>query len=167
MLTDAERSYWQLYIRKRVAIDPVTGCWNWQQGCNKHGYGRLWGAALLKRGLSQLAHRLSYTVFIGPMPSGLLARHQCHNPPCCNPEHLLLGTQSDNVADGIRDGRPLGHTRLTATAVAEIKRLLSLRIYTQRQIGLMFGVGVTAINNIARGLRWAHIQPAATEVPHA
>ena len=36
---------------------------------------------------------------------GQVVRHECDNPWCCNPEHLVVGTQSDNMADMNYRGR--------------------------------------------------------------
>ena len=40
-----------------------------------------------------------------PVPEGLIVRHTCDNPRCCNPHHLILGTRKDNTADMISRGR--------------------------------------------------------------
>ena len=154
-MTDEELKYWQLYIRQRVMIDPVTGCWNWQLYITPKGYGRAY-----YRSRSQRAHKLAYTVFVGPVPDGLQLRHQCHNNSCCNPAHLLVGTAQDNRDDDKRDGHQHGTAKLTAAQVAEIKRLLALRVYTHRQIGTMFGMSQQAIGNISRGQTWSHILPS-------
>ena len=40
-----------------------------------------------------------------PKPPGMVIMHSCDNPACCNPEHLVLGTQSDNIRDCVAKGR--------------------------------------------------------------
>lgn len=45
------------------------------------------------------AHRVAYELAVGPIVPGLVTRHFCHNPPCCNPAHLSLGTPADNRRD--------------------------------------------------------------------
>lgn len=60
---------------------------------------------------SYLTHRIAWTLGHNPnatrveVPSGLLVRHTCDNPPCCNPAHLITGTQAQNTADMMERGR--------------------------------------------------------------
>jgi hypothetical protein len=151
-----ERAYWQAYVRDRVKIDPVTGCWEWQLYCDKDGYGKA-AAAYNDYGMDSYAHRLSYTAFKGQIPKGKRLRHQCHNRPCCNPDHLLPGTDQDNVNDAKRDGRCVGPARLTIEQVRAIKLLLARTAYTNKQIAAMFNVHRETIGYIKRGRTWAHV----------
>ena len=75
-------------------------CWPWTGKVNENGYG---GTSF--GGRHVLAHRLAYTLAVGPIPEGLGLMHSCDNPPCCNPAHLKPGTCMENVRDCIQKGR--------------------------------------------------------------
>jgi hypothetical protein len=76
-------------------------CWKLPWGrYNPEGY-RL----LIWAGRSLMAHRVSYELFVGPIPDGYVVMHRCDNPPCCNPRHLQAGTLSDNSQDMHGKGR--------------------------------------------------------------
>lgn len=49
--------------------------------------------------------RVIYEMKNGKIPQGMVIRHKCDNPACCNIEHLEIGTWKDNVADMISRGR--------------------------------------------------------------
>jgi HNH endonuclease len=67
------------------------------------GYGRA-----SYQGKRLRAHRLSYMLSVGPIPAGMVVCHSCDTPPCINPAHLFLGTQSDNMKDAAAKGRKKG-----------------------------------------------------------
>lgn len=85
----------------KFKINEDTGCWEWSAGLNdKNGYGIF--SQMQKR---IYAHRYSYSFFIGEIADGLLVCHKCDNPKCCNPFHLFLGTNEDNMKDAKGKGR--------------------------------------------------------------
>lgn len=70
-----------------------AGCWVWKGSMNPSGYG-----VTTQRRMGS-AHRLSYTLYKGPLPEGTQVDHLCSNKPCCNPDHLDAVTRE---ADGAR-----------------------------------------------------------------
>jgi len=60
-------------------------------------------------GKRMLAHRASYEVNVGPIPDGLFALHACDTPSCVNPNHITLGTQTDNMRQAAARGRIRSH----------------------------------------------------------
>ncbi len=82
-----------------MASGPVR-CWEWRGSRNPEGYGNF---GLARK--TEKAHRVAYRLFNGPIPVGMLVMHKCDNPPCCNPEHLKLGTWQENAQDKEEKGR--------------------------------------------------------------
>lgn len=90
-------------------VEKTDTCWLWKANLTKDGYGRLNVGGV--HGRMCLAHRVSYELFIGPIPDGLNVLHDCDTPGCVNPEHLFAGTQADNMKDMLAKGRWNGGRR--------------------------------------------------------
>src|SRR5579863_7137496 len=87
-------------LRSGLVVDSETGCHVWAT-TRQGGYAQLHVSA----------HRLAWELVNGPIPKGMHALHRCDNSRCCNPDHLFLGTQADNMADMRRKGRGrIGHS---------------------------------------------------------
>lgn len=81
-------------------IQDKNSCWEWKTGCFSLGY----GCFSIKR-KPHLAHRISWNLTFGNIPTNLFVCHKCDNPPCVRPDHLYLGTPKDNMDDKFRRGR--------------------------------------------------------------
>jgi hypothetical protein len=97
-----------LCIRSRIdKTSSPFGCWLWIGGT--HIYGQVWYG-----GKMWMAHRLIWALLKGPIPKHKKVLHDCpggDNTRCCNPDHLWLGTQKQNVADMVAKGRQARGTR--------------------------------------------------------
>jgi hypothetical protein len=126
------------------------GCWGWS-GATRNGYGAL-GRGGHGKGLVY-AHRLSWELANGPIPDGMCVLHRCDNPPCANPDHLWLGTKTDNNRDMVAKGRHIGYRRLTVDQVREIRRSGErVRVLADR-----FGVSISAIYQVRSGRNWGQV----------
>lgn len=81
-------------------VEKTDSCWLWRGWTGGDGYGRT-----AAEGRSAIAHRVSYQLFNGEIPEGLIVRHTCDTPACVRPDHLILGTSKDNAEDIVRHGR--------------------------------------------------------------
>lgn len=81
---------------------PISGCWIWIGATDGKGYGHM--ASAYKKSPMK-AYRVSYELFNGKIPKGLVVRHKCDIPSCVNPNHLEIGTQKDNMQDASKRGR--------------------------------------------------------------
>lgn len=75
-----------------------------------------------------LAHRISYEVHNGPIPKGKWICHKCDTPKCVNPDHLFIGSASENRKDAVSKKRvPMGEanhfSKFTDIQVNEMRQL--------------------------------------------
>lgn len=84
----------------RVEVRATDVCWPWKGAIGPCGYG-----SLRVNGGKGRAHRVAYELAYHRAPGALGVLHRCDNPLCCNPSHLFLGTQRDNLQDMWKKGR--------------------------------------------------------------
>jgi hypothetical protein len=132
------------------------GCWEWTGQITAWGYG-----VLSVEGKKALAHRVSAEVLGSVVIDGVCVLHRCDNPRCINPSHLFTGTQLDNVKDRVEKGRcggaageRNGRSRLSASDVAGILRMIDERAVSQTVIAEMFGVSGSHVSNIKARRKW-------------
>ena len=115
----------------------------------------------------QKAHRIAWELTHGPIADGLFVLHTCDVPLCCNPQHLFLGTQRDNIRDAAAKGRlSVSRSRVRGLTLAE-----RLTIYyaprdraTGAALARRYGVSKTCIHHTRRG-RFVGA-PVFERVPH-
>lgn len=135
----------------------TSECWLWVGNQDPNGYGRL-----NVRGKPMLAHRLWWASANGD-PGKMHVLHKCDNPQCVKPEHLFLGTQTDNLKDmhnkkrgrqGHMFGEDHGMAKLTEQQVREIRHSRD----TVTALSKAYFVSKTNISDIRSGKTWKHIK---------
>ena len=125
-------------------------------GTTVRGYGQI-----ESKGMKHYAHRVSYELFVGPIPKGMYVCHSCDNVACVNPNHLFLGTQKENLQDMASKGRSTRGVKnpmakLSEEDVKDIKYLINTGL-SSKDLGVEYGVSSAAINLIKQGKRWNHV----------
>ena len=137
------------FFNKVIRDSDPGKCWDWSGSKLKgSGYGRLNVA-----GKVEFAHRLSWEIHRGCIPSGMWVLHTCDNPPCSNPDHLYLGNHTQNVAD--RQDRGRTNAILDVDKVRQITTAL-LKGEPRLDVAKRFGVTRSTVNAVASGQNWAH-----------
>ena len=82
----AEQRFWE-----KVNVGDPSECWPWQAAMRgDYGFFNLENTTIG-------AHKFSYILSHGEVPSGLVVDHKCRNPRCVNPSHLQAVTLSENA----------------------------------------------------------------------
>ena len=135
----------------RVDVCGPEDCWNWLGMITQNGYGSVWTGEK-----NRAVHRVAWELTKGPIPKGegyhgTCVCHTCDNRRCCNPRHLWLGTNAENMNDMKakgRGGNPKGDAHgSTKITDAMLPRIIALRnggaLY--REIAPLFGVSDVAV----------------------
>jgi hypothetical protein len=152
---------WQRFLGS-FSEAPIDLCWEWKSTARlKSGYGRI-----SINGKQYLAHRASWEFFYGPIPEGMIVRHKCDNPPCCNPLHLELGTDAENYQDMIERGRRIFRgakgeknckAKLSENQVIKIRQMYEHGNESTNTLARKFGVTQALISQIVLRKIWKHI----------
>lgn len=137
-------------------VQKSDGCWLWTGAKTALGYGRF------KADRTVNVPRYSYFLEHGPFPEQLVVRHQCDNPACVRPEHLLLGTFKDNAEDRRREQakmpvvRPPKHRRkkLSEAQAEEIRRRFRSEAGVRQVLAKEYGVSLSTIDSVIYNRTW-------------
>ncbi len=146
-----------------ISVGGADECWNWIGSKDTTGYGRI--------GIGRkyyAVHRIVYSLSVKDIPFSAPKKrtdeghvlHTCDNRACCNPRHLFLGTQKDNMRDMVSKSRRAStkgelnpNAVLSRKDVGDIKWILSKGIACP-EIARLYGVTATAISRIRDGVSW-------------
>lgn len=147
-------------------IKKTDACWLWVAATTAH-YGH--GVLRFKNKMVK-AHRVSWEIFRGEVPEGMCVLHKCDIPNCVNPDHLFIGTQTDNMKDmdskgrrGRRSegvGKSLG-SKNGATKMTDADIIAIREVPARRGVGAAlaakFGISHSSVVRIRSRETWAHI----------
>ena len=145
-------------------VQKTDSCWLWTKTLDRGGYGYVhWP----KRAT---AHRVSWELHFGEIPSGLCVCHHCDVRNCVRPDHLFLGTCLDNAQDKVQKGRAArnkadgelnGYAKLTAEIVLQLRAEPRHERFASRhysELAKRHGVSSTCVREAIEGKRrWKHL----------
>lgn len=145
---------------KDIILEKLdNGCVICTSHCkDKDGYVRI-----RSKGKHERLHRIIYEMHYGEIPKGLLIRHKCDNPNCCNIEHLEIGNHKDNSKDMVERGRSTkGKPNLKARGTLnncnklneEQVKEIYLSNLSLRDLARLYGVSDTNISYIKHKKQW-------------
>ena len=158
MMESLARRFWS-----KVQKQSPDSCWEWQAYTNKNGYGWMY-----VDGASRPSHRVSALLnnLIDSLSNPLHVLHRCDNPKCCNPKHLFLGTNKENVADRVSKGRTRsvskhgeanGMSKLTKEQVGQIRGLYFAAQFSQSQLARKYGIRQSHVSRLVNQVRWGAV----------
>jgi hypothetical protein len=147
----------------RVDMRGKDECWNWTGSRNKCR-GALWHGTWRPEGAEgpELTHRAAWRLFVGEIPDGLCVCHKCDNPACVNPDHLFLGSPSDNAKDmwaksRARPTQTHGEKHWAAKLTAEIVQRIRASNERDADLAVKYGVARSTICDIRKRRIWKHV----------
>ncbi len=152
----------------KVDRQSKDDCWNWIGYIHHRGYGVIHTRSG-KQKVSLGVHRVAYKLHYGVDPGDKLVCHACDNRPCCNPDHLWLGTIADNQQDAARKGRlcvPHPTTvgsknygaKLAEEIVKEARRLWATTTVGVRKLARKYGVTHSTMRSALHRKTWKHVE---------
>ena len=135
-------------IMKFINVKKENDCWEFKGCKNKDGYGKI-GTGSKK---NEFAHRVIFKMYNSDIPDNMVVLHTCDNPSCCNPKHLVLGTQNDNIQDMVQKGRNKVRTgcRMPLELVEEIKNNYKGQRNFKIEMAKKYNCSPTTITNLIK-----------------
>jgi len=133
---------------EKVDIKSIDECWPWKAALDGKGYGQI-----RSKGKQLISSRIAWELTNGPIPEGMLILHKCDNRTCCNPNHLYIGTHSDNMQDRENRNRAPNAGRPPSIPNEIIKTIKQLYKEGNSQMSMsrQFGISQPYISYILHG----------------
>lgn len=160
-MKDFEERFWE-----KVNRGDAEACWDWTACLTPGGYGLFWDTG---RRRMVPAHIVAYEIAVALVPNapgrrgaqGVLVCHTCDNRRCCNPAHLFLGTQAENMADMRAKGRsPVNRAernpkaKLSRIDVRAIRAAVTGRYGERSELARRYGISTGHVSKILSGVVW-------------
>lgn len=143
----------------KVDVSTPDACWLWKSG------GAVYGD-FKHNGKTLRSHRVAYVMTYGAVAEGVVIRHTCDNPLCCNPAHLTPGTHAQNVQDRVERGRSAqGEKSGRAILNEEQAREILASNETAAALAVRFGVSKYTIYSLLQGRSWRHLHASPAPTP--
>ncbi len=145
---------------EKVAVSGKRECWLWTGWRDKFGYGKLrvYGAGAHMA----VASRISWEIHTGKSPGSKCVLHKCDNPQCVNPNHLFLGTRTENNLDMFRKKRNArleknGRALLNRAQVRDIRKAYAAKTTTYGKLSKTYSVSLSTIKRIVNNETWVSV----------
>lgn len=155
------KDYTEKFLKRVDTNAGPEGCWPWTGHRSTGGYGRVGAKGFGLDRWYELAHRLSYILFVGAIPDGKYVCHRCDNPPCVNPRHLFIGDGKINSSDRAEKGRNANrkgsrntHAKLTEGMV----RYILESPHSGRTVAARWGIAESTVSQIRSRKLWPHVK---------
>jgi hypothetical protein len=143
-------------------VNKTPTCWLWTGTFYPTGYGILRVTFPNSPSRNLRAHRVSWELHFGPIPEGMWVLHRCDVRACVRPDHLLLGTNADNIADMLRRerqsrGESNGTSKLTENQVRAMRAEYAAGGISQPALAKRYGIAPGTIEGILHRRSWKHV----------
>ncbi len=146
------KDFWMSTVVKK-------GCWVWM-GATKDGkYG-----TFFLNGRNERTHRVSWMIVFGEIPTGLCVLHKCDNTLCVRPDHLFIGSKSDNNRDRHLKGRTAKGSKIHRAILSDQDASYIRRIYKKNSrvsgsvaLSKRFGISHQGVLSVVNRETWKHV----------
>lgn len=138
-------------------VRKTDSCWFWVGSKLPTGYGRFWDGERVIN---------AHWFLLNPRPIGKqVACHKCDNPSCVNPDHIFVGSYSDNAFDCVEKGRHARcsqpgeknpNAKLTDDQMLIVKSCPQV-FGAKTKLARQFGVSVSVVGKAISSKGWRHL----------